>query len=267
MQRCGWDKAHELYERHWACPLGPAQMRVVELADFAHGDRVLDVACGTGLVTFPAAVMVGSDGLVAGIDISGRMIEHVQREARRRGMLQVEANRMKAEALLFPENSFDVTLCAFGLNYVTDPATALQEMFRVTRPGGRMVAAVWGRRECCGWAGMLPIMKARVPTEVCDPVFDLGTDDALARAILAAGFADVTVERMRSTLAFDSEAHALAAVFAGGPGRGALLPFRRRHQTRGTRRVSHFHRLLQEGSRYLIPGEFVLAVGKKLHGP
>ena len=121
VQRYGWDKAADSYELYWARPLAAAQMRLLELADLAPGDRVVDVACGTGLITFPAAVTVGSDGLVVGTDLSSEMVEQVQREADRRGLIQVESGHMGAEDLQLPDDSFDVAISAFGLMYVPDP--------------------------------------------------------------------------------------------------------------------------------------------------
>jgi len=263
VQRYGWDKATEIYERHWARPLAPAQMRLVELAGLTSGDRVLDVACGTGLVTFPAAVTVGSDGLVVGTDISGRMVEHVRHEARRRGMLQVEASRMEAEGLRFPDHSFGAVLCAFGLMYVPDPGAALREMFRVTRPGGRVVAAVWGRKECCGWSEMFPIVDAEIAGDVCPLFFDLGTGDSLTRTMLTAGFTDVSVERTNVTLPFGTADHAISAVFSGGP---VALPYSRfAEETKHRVHEAYLTSIAsyKNGSGYHIPGEFVLAAGRK----
>ena len=70
VQRYGWDKAVEYYENSWKEQLEPAQTRMLEVADLKSGERVLDTACGTGLVTLRAASLVGSGGEVIGTDIS-----------------------------------------------------------------------------------------------------------------------------------------------------------------------------------------------------
>ena len=62
--------------RGWKEQLAPAQERLLEIADLKLGEKVVDVACGTGLVTFPVADLVGSTGSVVGTDISGKMIEN-----------------------------------------------------------------------------------------------------------------------------------------------------------------------------------------------
>ncbi len=75
IQRYGWDKAADLYEKSWQAQLKPAQDRLLEMAELKPGESVLDVACGTGLVTFPAAKSVAPNGNVIGTDISNGMVE------------------------------------------------------------------------------------------------------------------------------------------------------------------------------------------------
>ncbi|MGE5813849.1 MAG: class I SAM-dependent methyltransferase, partial [Acidobacteriota bacterium] len=93
VQRYGWDRAAADYERYWQQQLAPAQRRLLALAGLRPGQRVLDVACGTGLVTFEAAAAVGPQGAVHATDISEAMVNHVRTEARRRGMPGVTAER------------------------------------------------------------------------------------------------------------------------------------------------------------------------------
>src|SRR5438874_10756214 len=74
VQRYGWDKASTTYEQYWSHQLAPAQARLLELADLKAGERVVDIACGTGLVTFPAARSVGPTGCIVGTDLSDEMV-------------------------------------------------------------------------------------------------------------------------------------------------------------------------------------------------
>src|SRR6187401_373566 len=115
IQRYGWDKAASHYEGFWQRQLAPAQARLLALADLREGERVLDVACGTGLVTFPAASRVGSRGTVLGVDISERMIDLARTDAHKRALTGVTFERMEAEDLRVADASFDVVLCALGL--------------------------------------------------------------------------------------------------------------------------------------------------------
>ncbi|MES3014338.1 MAG: methyltransferase domain-containing protein, partial [Pseudomonadota bacterium] len=170
VQRYGWDLAAPGYEALWQAPLAAVQQALLARAAFAPGERVLDVACGTGLVTFQAAQAVGARGAVLGVDLSGAMVEAAQRRAAAPGAPTARIARMDAEQLDLPDAGFDVALCALGLMYLPEPERALREMRRVLRPGGRLVVAVWGERARCGWAALFGIVDAEVASEVC-PLF------------------------------------------------------------------------------------------------
>jgi ubiquinone/menaquinone biosynthesis C-methylase UbiE len=107
VQRYGWDKAAASYERFWQAQLAPAQRRLLELAALQPGERVLDIACGTGLVTFPAAGQVGASGKVVATDISDAMVTGLREQAARRGLGHVSAARMDAETLDLPDGSME----------------------------------------------------------------------------------------------------------------------------------------------------------------
>lgn len=263
VQRYGWDKAAAAYEQYWQEQLAPAQDRLVELAAVQPGERVLDVACGTGLVTFRAAELTGPSGSVMATDISEAMVARLVEEAAGRTLANVTAERMDAESLDLPDASFDAALCALGLMYVPDPVAALREMLRVLRPGGRVVAAVWGARDKCGWAEIFPIVDARVQSDVCPMFFQLGAADRLEHAFAAAGFAGVTAERIATVLHYESAADACGAAFEGGP--VALAYSRFDPSTRDAAHAEYLASIApwQSGSGYDVPGEFVLGAGTR----
>jgi ubiquinone/menaquinone biosynthesis C-methylase UbiE len=261
VQRYGWDKAATHYERFWREQLAPAQEKLIELAAPQVGQRILDVACGTGLVTIPLARSVGPSGAVVATDLADAMVAAVAAEAARLGLHQITARRMDAEALDFPDQSFDAAVCALGLMYVPDAAQALREMARVVRPGGRVVAAVWGRRDRCGWAEIFPIVDRRVASEVCPMFFQLGTGETLGVTMRRAGLADVDVVRLASVLRYASAEEAVGAAFAGGP---VALAYSRFDE--GMRNDAHEEYLQsiepwRTGDGYEVPGEFVVASG------
>jgi ubiquinone/menaquinone biosynthesis C-methylase UbiE len=262
VQRYGWDRAVVAYEAGWRDQLEPAHSLMLGMAALRPGERVLDVACGTGLISFRAAETVGREGTVVGTDISGEMVETARRGAVLRDLANARFERADAEALPCPDAGFDAAVCALGLMYVPDPVRALCEMRRLLRPGGRAAAAVWGARRQCGWAEIFPITDARVASDVCPMFFHLGTGDTLARNFEAAGFADVRSERLSTTLRYASPEDALAAVFRGGPVALAYSRF-----DAATRQAVHAEYLdsiaaYRTGEGYAVPGEFVVAAAR-----
>lgn len=263
VQRYGWDKSAPHYEQFWKQALAPAQQQLLRMAALTPGEQVLDVACGTGLVTLQAAQAVAPEGQVIGTDLSDVMVAATADAAARAGLTNITTRRADAEVLPFADGSFDVALCALGMMYVPDPAKAFAELHRVLRPGGRCVVAVWGQRSRCGWAELFPIVDHRVTSEVCPMFFQLGGDDTLDQAMQAAGLTDVDSTRLDSPLLYDSADDACGAAFLGGPVAMAFARF-----DDATRAEVHTEYLASiagytSGSGYAIPGEFVVARGRK----
>lgn len=263
VQRYGWDQAASHYETCWTNPLRSAFDALLNQANLSSGQTVLDVACGTGLVTFPAANAVSPGGEVVAIDLSGGMIDRARATAKARDIRNVTFSRMDAEALDLPAGAFDVALCSLGLMYVAHPARAIRELHRVLAPEGRAVASVWGRRTNCGWADVFPIVDRRVETDVCPRFFHLGGENVLETAFRSAGFSSVSTKRIRTRLLFPSMKTACDAVFEGGP--VALAWDRFDSSTREAARSEYQESIspYQNGDGVAIPGEFVITSGRK----
>ena len=263
VQRYGWDKAASDYEQFWRGQLEPAQDRLLEMAALRPGERALDIACGTGLVTFRAANAVGPEGEVVATDISQGMIDLARELAAKQQIGNVSFERMDAENLSLPEDSFDAALCALGLMYVPDARKALEEQLRLLKAGGRAVAAVWGQRDRCGWAEIFPITDARVESEVCPMFFQMGTKEVLKLTFEAAGFSDVVLERLPSVLRYESADDALGAAFLGGP--VALAYSRFDERTRDEVHAEYLASIepYRKDAGYDVPGEFVIVAGRK----
>src|SRR3954468_24179080 len=106
------------------------------------GTRVLDVACGSGIVARTAAPLVGSSGQVAGLDANPAMLA-VARQAAAADGLNIEWRVGNAQSLPFADRSFDLVLCQHGLQFFPDRLAALTEMHRVLAPGGRVAIVTW----------------------------------------------------------------------------------------------------------------------------
>ena len=262
VQRAGWDRAASCYERLWGRQLRPALDALLAAADVQPGEHVVDVACGTGLVTLPAARRAGPHGRVLATDLSAKMIEIVEQRAAAAGLANVDTAFVGAEALDLDAH-VDLALCSLGLMYVPEPEQALARMHRAVRPGGRAVVSVWGERRNCGWARIFPIVDARVSSDVCPLFFALGAPGALARSMTAAGFTDVHESRLAVELVYADAAEALGAAFDGGP--VALAASRFDAATRRSADAAYLESIAAyaDGPGYRVPGEFVIATGRR----
>jgi ubiquinone/menaquinone biosynthesis C-methylase UbiE len=261
VQRYGWDRASAYYEAFWQKQLKPAQDLLLQLAAIQPEDRVLDIASGTGLVSFGALEKLGPNGFLLGTDISEKMVQLAASLAAQRKEDRAQFRWMDAEDLQLESLSFDVALCALGLMYFPDPQKALKEMRRVLKPGGHALAAVWGQREHCGWSEIFEIVDRHVASEVCPMFFNLGNPKMLELSFMSAGFTEIQVTRISSILSYRNDQEALGAAFDGGPVALAYhkfsLPVRDQVHEAYLDSLAPF----KQGAGYEVPGEFVLAKG------
>jgi ubiquinone/menaquinone biosynthesis C-methylase UbiE len=187
----------EAYERH-AVPavFGPWARDLVALAALRRGEQVLDVACGTGVVTRLAAEHVDASGRVVGLDISPGMLEVAHSVPPPAGAA-ITGQEGSAEALPFAEGSFDVVLCQHGLPFVADRSRALAEMRRVLVPDGRLVMAVWQDHDQNPVDAILAeaLVRFGVRGQAARQLVGhaLGDAEALCTLVAGVGFGDVTV--------------------------------------------------------------------------
>jgi ubiquinone/menaquinone biosynthesis C-methylase UbiE len=162
-----------------------------------HGQRVLDVACGTGVVARRVAPTVGAAGRVAAIDLNPRMIEVARTLPVAEGA-PIDWRDGDAASLPYADAEFDVVICQQGLQFIPDRVAALSEMRRVLRPGGRLALAVWQSldQSPCNLA-TADALERHVSPEAARGLhapFQLGDGEQLRSLIAAAGFAEITVE-------------------------------------------------------------------------
>ncbi|MFO7527543.1 MAG: class I SAM-dependent methyltransferase [Marinobacter sp.] len=166
---------------------------VADAAGVREGQRVLDVACGTGVLTRTLAQRVGEQGAVSALDINPAMLT----VARARGPQTVDWKQGAAGALPYGDGQFDAVVSQFGLMLFPDPEMALREMMRVVVPGGRLAVAVFGSLDKLPAYAAVADIYARVVGENVGQAlrspFALGDPEALASCFAEAGIDDVVL--------------------------------------------------------------------------
>lgn len=187
--------APENYERYFVPVIGgPLAVDLVKQAGLRAGERVLDVACGTGIVTRLAAERVGPKGSVAALDVNAAMLE-VARSAVRSTTPPIRWYETTVESIPLEDESFDVVLCQLGLMFVTDKSAAAKEMARVVAPGGRILVSVPTPTQFFGVAEQAFARHVPPAAPFVRMVFSLDDAGELERLYRDAGLRDVVVRR------------------------------------------------------------------------
>jgi len=180
----------------------PWAVRTAEAAAVQPGERVLDVACGTGIVAREIAARSGPDGVV-GLDIDEGMLAVARRVAP-----EIAWQQGDALALPWPDDAFDVVTCQFGLMFFPDQELSIREMLRVARPGGRVLIAVWGPLERSpGYAALAGVLEDEFGAEISEMYrgpFSLGDRERLRALLSSAGVPDARIETLRDVARFPS---------------------------------------------------------------
>lgn len=190
----------KIYERRSAGRIGhPLANIILDQVPMQNGWRVLDVACGTGIVTRVAAERVGADSAIHGIDLNADMLA-VAKSLEPTGGARIEWHEGQAAELPFEDEQFDLVTCQNGLQFIPDRAAALSEMHRVLIVGGHLAACVWGSIEHNPYS----LTKAQVLGRLVGPEreaverrrtpFALSEASALRALIEGAGFQEVDIQ-------------------------------------------------------------------------
>jgi len=118
--------------------------KTVDKLSLQTGAQVLDVCCGSGASAIPAGEAVGPSGLVVGIDLAENLLELARAKAERRLLKNILFHQADMLALPYPDESFDAVICVFGIFFAPDMSSAVQELWRFVRPGGRLAITTWG---------------------------------------------------------------------------------------------------------------------------
>jgi SAM-dependent methyltransferase len=176
----------------------PVTEALVEYAQPALGMQVLDLASGTGEPAISLASRVGEHGHVTAIDLSAGLLEIAAKRAGARGLKNFTTLQADAHSLPFPDNSFDLATSRFGVMFFLDPAAALQELWRVLRPGARACFLAWGPVEQPYWQSMMGVVHRHVGGPLLEPdgpnPFRFAEPGSLAAIFRGTGFNAVEEE-------------------------------------------------------------------------
>jgi ubiquinone/menaquinone biosynthesis C-methylase UbiE len=193
--------APENYERYFVPAIGrPLAADLLHAAALQRGERVVDVACGTGVVALLAAVGVGESGAVAGVDINPGMLA-VARSIASSGA-PIAWHRADAASLPLSDDAHDVVLCQMGLQFLPDKLAALREARRVLVRGGRIAITVPGPTPLF-FSAIEEALARRVSSEVAGfmrAVFSMHDAAELSQLLRDAGFEDVDARSATQTL-------------------------------------------------------------------
>lgn len=260
-----WDKIAEKFDIFLPqiAPVGEALLEVLAVRP---GDKVLDLASGTGE---PALTLARRQphAKITGIDAADGMVRVAQKKVAAEGLQNIAFRTMPAEQLVFADNDFDKVLCRFGVMLFEDPLKGCLEMHRVLKPGGRFALAVWSTPETMttmNWA--MRVFKDRVPQDCQPPLAkatSLGQPGVLNELLGRAGFANfnVTPHRLDYQYASFEEYWSSMEVSDILKQQFDALPAGERNTVRDE--IARFARDFHTDHGLVIPHEYLLAVGNK----
>ena len=196
---------------------------VVALADPKSGERVLDIACGTGVVARLAAERVGRTGDVVGLDLNPGMLAVAASLASNAPATSAPITWREASAtkMPLPDAAFDIAYCQLGLQFFPDRPAAWREMYRVLVPEGRLGLMVWRRIEHSpGFRVLAAALERNVSKEaggIMRAPFSLAEESELRTLMAGAGFREITIQPVAGTVRFPSPARLVQDYAAGSP--------------------------------------------------
>jgi len=196
---------------------------VVALADPRPGDRVLDIACGTGVVTRLAAQQVGRTGKVTGLDLNPGMLAFAASLTPSDPPTNAPIMWREASATNkpLPDAAYDIAYCQLGLQFFPDRPAAMREMYRVLVPGGRLGLMVWqGIQYTPGFGALAAALNRYVSSEAAGIMrapFALSEAQQLRELVMAGGFCDITIHSVAGTVRFPSVSRFVQDYVRGSP--------------------------------------------------
>ena len=231
-----WDKAaagwndHTRIIRAW---LHDATLMMLDATYISAGSRVLDIAAGSGDQTLDIARRVGEDGYVLATDISARILELAQHNARAEGLSQIETRVADAQSLGLDGAHFDAAICRLGLMFCDEPLVALTGACNALKPGGRFAALVFSgphNNPCLTIMMQTALRHAGLTADAPSPfaagtLMSLGRPGLLVQLLNEAGFVDINVQPVIAPFRLPQSRHYIDFVrSAGSPIMQMLAP-------------------------------------------
>ncbi len=192
----GWRK----HDRLLKDAFGAVSDALLDRAGVGKGQRVLDVACGTGEPAIPAALRVGPGGKVMATDFVPEMVAIAKEKAQAAGLLgQIDFRVIDGEQLELPAAAFDAATMRWGLMFMPQPVTCLVRIHKALKPGARFATTCWAGPEDNPWAS-LPMMVLKKYMELPEPqlgqtgIFAFADSDRLRAVMSEAGFRDIAID-------------------------------------------------------------------------
>ena len=232
------------------------------------GERVLDVACGTGIGARLVAQRLDGNAEIAGLDLSPPMIEVARTTAEQEG-LSVDWHVGTADALPFADGSFDLVLIQQGLQFFPDRVAGAREAHRVLAPGGRLVTATWTAIENNPFSKIYrETIDRNLGMPAKDTPFSLGNREDLEDVLASAGFAAIAIDVVRRDVRFAGKEQFLDRFIAAGA--AAVPMMQQMSEAERTRLIAAVRADMEQplqrfvqGDDVVFPLESHLAVARK----
>lgn len=272
-QQKQWDSVADGWRKWWPTIEAfsqPVSDRFMELADIGPGQTILDIATGIGEPAITAAKRVGSSGKVFATDQSEGMLQIARDRAAEAGLDNIEFLATDAESLDFGEGIFDAATCRWGLMFMPDLEAALQAIRRALKPGGKLVASVWGPPEKAIGVSLALGVAQRVlelpPLPVEAPsMFKLAAPGAVDGAVSGAGFSETRSESMTVNFQYESAEEYVA--FFKDIAAPVRLMLANQPPEKGAQVwqaiAAEAGKLAQPDGRLSLPSETLITVGRK----